>query len=275
MAVLTPRDVERPAIEFDGSATIGQSSSMRGDERGAGAAAASESYPGAPFPNPQSDMATVADRGHPDIGALWEQPIMLEGGPEHSEIDPLDVVDEKRRMRIADIGADRIGKRPDRYLDMIGIHGTGQRDLAPSGTRRPHIHRNAPIRLSFRFEKASNGLDPSVRLAGLATQEVGDAARGVAAGFGLAAIGIADAHQNPSRGMTRRFEEDHLIASDAGAAIGERAYTPCADGYRATAKIEHDKVIAEPVHLEERDLAHGAAYMAARPVLSNAEAPGA
>ncbi len=225
MAVLTPRDVERPAIELDGSATIGQSSSMRGDERGAGAAAASESYPGAPLPDAQPDMATVADRGYADVGALWEQPIMLEGGPEHSEIDPLDVVDEKRRI--------------------------------------------------FRFEKASNGLDPSVRLAGLATQEVGDAARGVAAGFGLAAIGIADAHQNPSRGMTRRFEEDHLIASDAGAAIGERAYTPCADGYRATAKIEHDKVIAEPVHLEERDLAHGAAYMAARPVLSNAEAPGA
>jgi hypothetical protein len=75
--------------------------------------------------------------------------------------------------------------------------------------------------------------------------------------------------------MTRRFEKDHLIASDPGAPIGERAYTPRADGYRATAKIEHDKIVAEPVHLEKRDLAHDAAYMAAWPVLSNAEALGA
>jgi hypothetical protein len=75
--------------------------------------------------------------------------------------------------------------------------------------------------------------------------------------------------------MTRRFEKDHLIASDTGAPIGERVHAPRADRYRVTAKIKHDKIIAEPVHFEERDLAHDAAYMAAWPVLSNAEALGA
>ena len=71
--------------------------------------------------------------------------------------------------------------------------------------------------------------------------------------------------------MTRRLEQDHLIASDAGAPISKRGHAPRADRYRRTAKIEHDKIVAEPVHLEERDLAHGAAYMAPRPPVSNAE----
>jgi hypothetical protein len=74
--------------------------------------------------------------------------------------------------------------------------------------------------------------------------------------------------------VTRRFEQDQLIASDSGAPISKRAYALRADRYRRTAKIEHDKIVAEPVHLEKRDLAHDAAYMAAWPVLSNAEALG-
>ena len=275
MAVLAPHDVEGPAVELDGSAAVRESPPVCGDESGAGTAAAGRGDPGAPLPDAQPNMAAVADRGDANVGAFRKQRITFEGRPEHSEIDTLDMVYEKRRMGVADIGADRIGKRPNRQLDMVGIHGTGERDLAPAATCRPHIDSNAPIRQDLRFEEASDGLDPRVRVAGLAIQEVANAACGVAAGFGLAAVGIADAHQNAGRGMTRRFEKDHLVASDAGAPIGKRAYAPRADGYRGTAKIEHDKVVAEPVHLEKRDLAHRAAYMAARRVLSNAEALGA
>jgi len=61
--------------------------------------------------------------------------------------------------------------------------------------------------------------------------------------------------------MTRRLQHDQLIATDAGASIGERRYALRAHRYGGTPKIEHDKIIAEPVHFEERDLAHGAAYM--------------
>ena len=37
-----------------------------------------------------------------------------------------------------------------------------------------------------------------------------------------------------------------------------------------TAAVEHDKIVAEPMHLAERDVRHAAAYMAARPGMSNA-----
>jgi hypothetical protein len=70
--------------------------------------------------------------------------------------------------------------------------------------------------------------------------------------------------------MARRLEQDDLIASDAGPPICQSACGSGAKRDRAAAKIEHDKIVAEPVHFEKRDLAHRAAYMAARAALSNA-----
>ena len=105
-------------------------------------------------------------------------------------------------------------------------------------------------------------------------EQVGDAAAGVAASPGLAAIGIADAHQNLGRGVARRLEQNDLIASDAGPPIREPACGCGAERDRAAAKIEHDKIVAEPVHFEKRDLAHRAAYMAAGSALSNAAETG-
>src|ERR1700730_4789063 len=56
--------------------------------------------------------------------------------------------------------------------------------------------------------------------------------------------------------MMRRFEHDHLVATDAGSPIGQRAGARRIDRNRRAAAIEHNKVVAETVHFEERDLAH-------------------
>ena len=65
--------------------------------------------------------------------------------------------------------------------------------------------------------------------------------------------------------MARRFEHDQLIAADPGMPIrhGSRAFA--VDRNRIAARVEHDKIIAEAVHLQKRHLPHGPAYMAARP----------
>jgi len=75
-------------------------------------------------------------------------------------------------------------------------------------------------------------------------------------GLGLAAVGVADAHCHLGRRMTRRFEQDHLVAADAGSPIGQRARSRPIQRNRRTAAIEHNEVVAEAVHFEERDLAH-------------------
>src|SRR5437762_10921883 len=105
-------------------------------------------------------------------------------------------------------------------------------------------------------------------------EQVGDAAGGVAASLGLAAVRVVDAHQNLGRGVARRLEQNDLIAADAGPPIRQPACGCGAERDRAAAKIEHDKIVAEPVHFETRDLAHRAAYMAAGSALSNAAETG-
>src|SRR5580693_8680163 len=106
-------------------------------------------------------------------------------------------------------------------------------------------------------------------------EQIGDTARGISAGLGRAAICIADAHQDLGRRMARRLEQDDLIASDAGPPIRQPECGSGVERDRAAAKIKHDKIVAEPVHFEKRDLAHRAAYMAAGWALSNGTVPAA
>ena len=97
-----------------------------------------------------------------------------------------------------------------------------------------------------------------------ATQRVGVAAR-----LGLAAIGVEDAHEGLRRGLARRLDQDQLIAADPAMAVGQGARRRSIDRHRLAPSVDHDEVVAEPVHLAEGDLTHGAAYMAAAPAVSN------
>ena len=126
----------------------------------------------------------------------------------------------------------------------------------PAGARPAHINRHAPARQGFGFEQAGNGLDPHLVIAGLSPQHVGDAARGVAACLRLGSVRVADAHQDLRARMTRRLQQDHLVTTDAGPPVGQRACRCRIDSDCSAAAVEHDKIVAQAVHLQERDLAH-------------------
>jgi len=83
---------------------------------------------------------------------------------------------------------------------------------------------------------------------GLADQR-GDAARRVAARLDLAAVGVEYPHFDV--GLRRRFEQDQLVAADAVAAIGNRMRPRRRHLDAVRARIDHDKVVAEAVHLGE------------------------
>ena len=88
--------------------------------------------------------------------------------------------------------------------------------------------------------------------AGLGGQQSGDAAGGVAAGPGLGAVGVADAHEGiGGRVVRRRLDDDELVAADAGAAVGDGGGTAGGEAERAGALVEHDEVVSAAVHLDE------------------------
>src|SRR5437868_3404893 len=88
---------------------------------------------------------------------------------------------------------------------------------AAAGAR---VDRATAGRQPLRVEKAGNGFDANALLAGLVGHEARDTARAVAAGLGLAAVGIEDAHEYLRGGIARRLDQDQLVAADAGPAVG-------------------------------------------------------
>jgi hypothetical protein len=65
------------------------------------------------------------------------------------------------------------------------------------------------------------------------------------------AVGIEDAHEHIGAG--RRLERDELIAADPLFAVGDGPHRLRPKLKRARARVEHDEVVAEPVHLAEGD----------------------
>jgi hypothetical protein len=53
----------------------------------------------------------------------------------------------------------------------------------------------------------------------------------------------------------RRFEHDELVAADAGVAIGQRHGARRRDRQRGFARVDHHEIVAQAVHLDERECA--------------------
>jgi hypothetical protein len=93
-----------------------------------------------------------------------------------------------------------------------------------SGT---HIDAHATVGQHLRRQIAGHRTDYLDATAGLARQQIDDAASGVAAGSGLRTVRVADAHKGIDIGAFRcRLDRNELIAPHAGASIGDRRRAP-------------------------------------------------
>src|SRR5438067_4880354 len=270
MPVVAPANVERAAVERDCRLALGQAAPVRRDQSGAGAGAAGAGDAGAALPDPEPDMPATLHRRDADICALWMQLVVFGARPDLSEVDLLGTRHKEGGVRIADIGANRLPQWTEREIDPIGVHLAGERDIAPAGARRPHIDRDILVRQHLGFEETGDCLDARPAVAGFLGEQPGDAAGGVAASLGLTAIGIDDAHRYLCRRMARRLDQDQLIAADPDTPVGDIPRHLGIDRDGIAAPIEHDEIVAEPMHFTEADLRHAAAYMAGRATMSNA-----
>ena len=124
----------------------------RRDERGAGAAAAGARDADAALPDAQADpLAARRTVGDADIGALGKQLGSCSStGAERREIDRLGVGDEERRVRVADIGADRVRRAARREIGTCSVSD----GRAPAGCRASRV-RAAPMSTATRHRPAA------------------------------------------------------------------------------------------------------------------------
>jgi len=205
----------------------------------------------------QGELGRVGagERGDIDIDAIGKQRIVLDHRPQPGKIDRLRIGHEEHHMRIAHIDGDRIGQIVPRDRHRQGIHRIGQRNVVPAKPRSAHRDADAVCSGAGR-NRSAQSLDAGFAVALVGEQQTHRAA-GIAAGFDFAAVGIENAHAHI--GMIAGSEHDQLIAADPGHAVGQRGRAARGHHDRVRARVDHDEIVAQAMHLAKRN-AHGGGY---------------
>ncbi len=157
-------------------------------------------------------------------------------------------------MRVADVGA---GGRTEALREARQVERervsrrVRQRDRRGVEARLPHVDRDAAALYAPGEHGAAEAIDDDAVAARLVEQQPRDAAGRIAAGFHLAAVGIDDAHGGGGVRCPRRGDHDELVEADAAVARGKARDPRRRQRERDGARVDHRKVVAEAVHLQE------------------------
>jgi hypothetical protein len=82
-------------------------------------------------------------------------------------------------------------------------------------------------------------------------QPRGDAAHAVAALAAARSVGIEDVVGERACRISRGFDRQQLVETDAGVTIAESGECRCVERERTRAAIDDDKIVADSMHLAE------------------------
>ena len=106
---------------------------------------------------------------------------------------------------------DRIAERPQGQWKMQRVNGFAERNIAPIELGPAHIDGDAAVGALFGIQQPGLGFDDQMIAVHLVHQQSGYAARGVAAGLHLAAIGVEYPHGDVGQPGIGLFDNDHLV----------------------------------------------------------------
>ena len=259
-AIVAPVNPHCAAVGLDHHPPPGQAAQMGGHRHSTGARAAGQRDAGAAFPHPHSKVVGADARGKRDIGGLREQRVMFGGGTTGGQINRLGIIDKEHAMGVAHADADRVAF--DRKVKGIAI--SAQRYLGPAQQRRPHVDAGQAVASIFGHQHAAFGAQRQPRQPTLRQFGGGDAAGGVAAGPGHRAIGIVECQRQI--GIGAMVDHRQLVKPDTAMAVADGAHQPSRQRQRPGPLVQHHKVIAQPVHLDERQPGFGPRHSHAAPL---------
>jgi hypothetical protein len=194
----------------------------------------------------------------------------------------VDIGDLLHRMRIAHRQRDDIAhppvdvQRPETCAAMRSRHQAFgiERHVRWLELRRPHVDGHVAVGFEHRLDHAGGRLHADRPLVGQAARmdELDEAARAIAAGFHLVAIGIEDAVLEVHRRRIGPLHQQDLIGADTEAAISQQAQLRAIERKRLGNAIEHHEVVAGALHLGEAQ-SHAGIIGHRRRLLTNKQAP--
>ena len=257
MAVLAPDDPQRATVEDNVDIAPGDPPPRACYRCGAGAGAAGARQAGAALPHAEPETVFGKALGNANVRALGKERIGLQPRADLGQWHGLGVVHEEHRVRVAHVDRHGVRERPCADRDVERVHRAGQGDLVPVEPRRPHIDAHLACTGLVSRERPGIGFQDHTIRAGLIQQQPGRAAGAVAAGRDLAAVLVPEPEVGVGAAVTRRLQDDQLIAADTSAPVGDGAHARAVQRERRLACIEHHEVVAEPVHLGEGKPRHG------------------
>ena len=259
--VLSPVEIEIPAGQGHGHMALGEAAPVAGDGDGAGRRTAGERGAGPPLPDPRPHSPLRLDRGEADVGPPREERVSFEERSGRRQVNRIAILDEEDGMWIADTDAGGGRRRGITEINLKRVGRPRQRDVSPAEPGTAHVDVEHPLPTPASLEQPGPCFDAGVVPSGLIHEQPGDAAGSVAAGLGLAAVRVPDAHEGIAR--DRRLETDELIASHTDAAVRNRADRARGKRSGTLPGVDDDEIIAQAVHLDETDRIHGCCYIGA------------
>ena len=129
-----------------------------------------------------------------------------------------------------------------------------------AGAKRgtPMSTATSPSSAKHGHDDAARGLDADRALVRepLVADELDEAARAVAALLDLAAVGVEDPVAEVDVVARRRLDDQHLVAADAEAPVGEPPQLRRRQRHALPHAVDHDEIVAEALHLGEPEPGH-------------------
>ena len=225
---------------------------MRGNSRGTGPRPTGKRDARAAFPDAHPQPVGCCQRGKFDIRAFGKQQVALQCRPLPRHVDRVGIRDEQHAMRVSHAN----GNRSTGQWQVQRIHGPGKRHLGPVQLRLAHVDADQPIGAAQGVQCAACRADAHAVLPCPPHHMIRDAARGIAAGAGPGAVAVPEIQRDI--GVIRIPDFRQLVESDAAIAVPQRACQRSRCHRPASARVDHDKVVAQPMHFHEGQSGYGA-----------------
>lgn len=177
--------------------------------------------------------------------------MMLDLVSASGEVHRLGILDKECAVRVAHARRDRISF--DRQVK--GIHLSRERDLLPTREGRAHIDPGQPAAGILAFQHAARCPKTERACSSLVHKMAGDTARCIAAGGSGGSVRVEEGE--PSIRLVVAFNDRELIESHTSVPVPHGTRQCSRHSPSALTAVDHDKVVAEPVHLHERQARGG------------------
>lgn len=251
--IVTPADLQCPAGQGYVDRPIRSPKPGGGHSNGASGRTAGKREARTTLPSPHFDSLPVDYLCETDVSPVGKQRVVFEKRPKLFQVMRVGGLDPKDGVRVTHAGNGRRAEdwranRTNVQFDVTCVsEGFGQRNVLPAELRLTHVNRDLIRRRNlYKQQPVIHGTEEPIT-ARLLVQDPANAAHSVPAGSSSRPVAVVNA-KACIKAVGVWCVNDHKLVERRLGALCDRLGLIAAHHVRAIAQIEHDDLVAKPVH---------------------------